>query len=206
MMSKAQKFIEGLKTIHRPAVWAAQIGVFALSGVAAFLLRFDFGLPPGHMRHLAYALPIWIVVKIVVFRVAKLDRGWWRYVSVTDLLRVCTRELRRFDPELRRDPLHCAAGIPPIHLPARSDDLLSGHGRGSDDRSHDGGSHCERAERRRGEEHADLRRGRGGSHSTQGDSEESQTAVPGAGIPGRLGRTRRACVSSECRCSEEAIR
>ena len=87
-MSKAQKFIEGLKTIHRPAVWAAQIGVFALSGVAAFLLRFDFGLPPAYMRHLAYALPIWIVVKIVVFRVAKLDRGWWRYVSVADLLRV----------------------------------------------------------------------------------------------------------------------
>ena len=87
-MSKAQKFIEGLKTIHRPAVWAAQIGVFALSGVAAFLLRFDFGLPPGYMRHLAYALPIWVGVKILVFRVAKLDRGWWQYVSVTDLLRL----------------------------------------------------------------------------------------------------------------------
>jgi FlaA1/EpsC-like NDP-sugar epimerase len=88
MMSKAQKFIEGLKTIHRPAVWAAQIALFAFSGVAAFLLRFDFGLPPAHMRHLAYALPIWIGVKIVVFRVAKLDRGWWRYVSVGDLLRL----------------------------------------------------------------------------------------------------------------------
>src|ERR1035437_251551 len=87
-MIKAQKFIEDLKTIHRPAVWAAQIGVFALSGVAAFLLRFDFGLPPGYMRHLAYALPIWVGVKIVVFRVAELDRGWWRYISVTDLLRL----------------------------------------------------------------------------------------------------------------------
>jgi FlaA1/EpsC-like NDP-sugar epimerase len=56
--------------------------------VAAFLLRFDFGLPSAYLRHLAYALPIWIVVKIVVFRVAGLDRGWWRYVSVTDLLRI----------------------------------------------------------------------------------------------------------------------
>jgi FlaA1/EpsC-like NDP-sugar epimerase len=88
MMMKAQKFVEGLKTIHRPAVWVAQIGVFALSGVAAFLLRFDFGLPPGHIRQLAYALPIWICVKIIVFRVANLDRGWWRYISVTDLLRL----------------------------------------------------------------------------------------------------------------------
>jgi FlaA1/EpsC-like NDP-sugar epimerase len=88
MRSKAQKFIEGLKRIHRLAVWMAQIVIFALSGVAAFLLRFDFGLPPAYMRHLAYALPMWIIVKIVVFRVAKLDRGWWRYVSVCDLLRV----------------------------------------------------------------------------------------------------------------------
>jgi FlaA1/EpsC-like NDP-sugar epimerase len=69
-------------------VWAVQIGVFALSGVAAFLLRFDFGLPHHYVRHLLYALPIWVIVKIVVFRVAGLDRGWWRYVSVTDLLRI----------------------------------------------------------------------------------------------------------------------
>jgi FlaA1/EpsC-like NDP-sugar epimerase len=37
---------------------------------------------------LAYALPIWIVVKSIVFRVANLDRGWWRYVSIADLLRI----------------------------------------------------------------------------------------------------------------------
>jgi FlaA1/EpsC-like NDP-sugar epimerase len=88
MSSKAQKFIEGLKAIRRPAVWAAQIGIFALSGVMAFLLRFDFRLPPGYMRHLAYALPIWLGFKVVVFSLAKLDRGWWRYVSVTDLIRL----------------------------------------------------------------------------------------------------------------------
>jgi FlaA1/EpsC-like NDP-sugar epimerase len=74
--------------MHRLIVWAVQLGVFALSGVTAFLLRFDFGLPHQYLRHLAYALPIWIVVKIVVFRVAGLDRGWWKYVSVTDLLRI----------------------------------------------------------------------------------------------------------------------
>jgi FlaA1/EpsC-like NDP-sugar epimerase len=69
-------------------VWGAQIGIFALAGVFAFLLRFDFRLPTAFLRHLAYALPIWIGIKIVVFRVARLDRGWWRYVSVTDLLRI----------------------------------------------------------------------------------------------------------------------
>jgi FlaA1/EpsC-like NDP-sugar epimerase len=69
-------------------VWAAQIGIFALSGVAAFLLRFDLSLPPAYRRHLVYALPIWILVKIVVFHAAKLDRGLWRYLSVGDLSRI----------------------------------------------------------------------------------------------------------------------
>src|ERR1039458_4967362 len=88
MVSTMREFVERLSRVSRLVVWAAQLGVFALSGVAAFLLRFDFGLPSDYLRHLAYALPIWVVVKIVVFRVAGLDRGWWRYVSVTDLLRI----------------------------------------------------------------------------------------------------------------------
>ena len=88
MMRKALEFMNKLTKIHRLAVWVVQLGVFALSGVAAFLLRFDLALPTAYLKCLAYALPIWLVVKSVVFRLAGLDRGWWRYVSVTDLLRI----------------------------------------------------------------------------------------------------------------------
>jgi FlaA1/EpsC-like NDP-sugar epimerase len=87
-MHKSRQFVEKLIGIHRQAVWVAQIGIIALSAVLAFLLRFDFKIPPAHLGHLAYGLSIWIVVKSVVFRVAHLDRGWWRYVSVADLLRI----------------------------------------------------------------------------------------------------------------------
>ena len=87
-MRRAREFVEKLARIHRAVVWVSQIGIFALSGVLAFLLRFDLRMPPAYLGHLAYALPIWIVVKSVVFRVANLDRGWWRYVSVADLLRI----------------------------------------------------------------------------------------------------------------------
>jgi FlaA1/EpsC-like NDP-sugar epimerase len=69
-------------------VWAAEIGLFAISGVVAFLLRFDLSLPSAYRIYLAYALPIWILVKIAVFHVAKLDRGLWRYLSVGDLSRI----------------------------------------------------------------------------------------------------------------------
>jgi FlaA1/EpsC-like NDP-sugar epimerase len=74
--------------MRRALVWAAQIGLFALSGVVAFLLRFDLSLPSAYRIYLAYALPIWILVKIAVFHVAKLDRGLWRYLSVGDLSRI----------------------------------------------------------------------------------------------------------------------
>jgi FlaA1/EpsC-like NDP-sugar epimerase len=85
-MAKAARFIEGLTTFHRQAVWTAQIGIFALSGLAAFLLRFDLNIPRGYRWHLACALLTWIGVKIAVFRLAKLDRGWWLYLSATDLM------------------------------------------------------------------------------------------------------------------------
>ena len=87
-MRRARQFVEKLARIHRTVVWVAQIGIFALSGVLAFLLRFDLRMPSAYLGHLAYGLPIWIVVKTVVFRVANLDRGWWRYVSTSDLLRI----------------------------------------------------------------------------------------------------------------------
>ena len=74
--------------MRRALIWAAQIGMFALSGVAAFLLRFDFSVPPHYRRYLVYALSIWILVKIAVFYAAKLDRGLWRYASAADLVRI----------------------------------------------------------------------------------------------------------------------
>jgi len=76
-------------TIMRQAlVWASQIVLFALSGVLAFLLRFDFSLPVECRSHLAYGLAIWIPLKGIVFHAAKLDRGLWRYLSVIDLSRI----------------------------------------------------------------------------------------------------------------------
>jgi len=83
-----RQFVERLSKMHRLIVWAVQLAVFAISGVAAFLLRFDYSVPHHYLLHLAYAFPIWMVVKAIVFRVAGLDRGWWRYVSITDLLRI----------------------------------------------------------------------------------------------------------------------
>jgi len=92
-MRKAQKLIDRFSAIRRVFVWAAHLGIFALSGVGAFLLRFDLNLPLGYRRHLFYALPIWILIKFFVFYLAKLDRGLWRYLSVADLVRIAIGNL-----------------------------------------------------------------------------------------------------------------
>ena len=74
--------------VRRILIWATQAAIFAASAVAAFLLRFDFSVPAFYLRYLPYALAIWLPVKFVVFYAAKLDRGFWRYVSAIDLIRI----------------------------------------------------------------------------------------------------------------------
>lgn len=80
--------VERLGAISRPVIWAVQTVIFAVSGITAFLLRFDLSFPPKEVAHLVYALPVWIVVKIIVFRIARMDRGWWRFVTLDDLPRL----------------------------------------------------------------------------------------------------------------------
>ncbi len=77
-----------MKAWRKPIIWMSQSGVFVFSAFVAFLLRFDFTVPREQYAHLATALPVWVIVKIIVFRIAKLDRGFWRYVTVVDVVRV----------------------------------------------------------------------------------------------------------------------
>src|SRR5580698_1191477 len=87
-MSKQLSFLIRNIAVRRILIWATQTAIFAASAVAAFLLRFDFSVPAFYLRYLPYALAIWLPLKFVVFYVAKLDRGFWRYVSAIDLIRI----------------------------------------------------------------------------------------------------------------------
>ena len=70
------------------AFWAVQIPIFILSGVLSFVVRFEFVLDRQALHHMAWAIPVWLLVKSAVFRVQKLDRGWWRHASVPDMIRI----------------------------------------------------------------------------------------------------------------------
>jgi FlaA1/EpsC-like NDP-sugar epimerase len=87
-MKKETGFLVRNIAVRRILIWATQAGIFAASAVAAFLLRFDFSVPAFYFRYIPYALAIWLPVKFVVFYAAKLDRGFWRYLSAIDLIRI----------------------------------------------------------------------------------------------------------------------
>ncbi len=67
---------------------AAQASIFVVSGAAAFLLRFDFRPSPPVLRQMAFALPIWVVVKSLGFQFSRLNRRGLRYVSIPDVSRL----------------------------------------------------------------------------------------------------------------------
>jgi FlaA1/EpsC-like NDP-sugar epimerase len=64
-----------------------------LAGTLAFLLRFDFSVPHRDLVYLACAIPVWVVVKGIVFHLLALDRGGWRYVSTPDIARLALGNL-----------------------------------------------------------------------------------------------------------------
>ncbi len=82
------KASERLLRYHRPLLLLTQAVICAISVIAAFDLRFDGAVPPLHRPELRFALLVWPLAKLVVFWIGGLGRGWWRYVSLPDLIRL----------------------------------------------------------------------------------------------------------------------
>jgi len=61
---------------------------FALSGLLAFELRFDFAVPAGYLRPMEAAVLIWVLAQSAAFIGGKVDQGNWRYTSAYDAVRI----------------------------------------------------------------------------------------------------------------------
>jgi FlaA1/EpsC-like NDP-sugar epimerase len=55
---------------------------------AAYLIRFDFGIPQMYMSLLKRTIIFILIFKIIVFYIFDLYRGMWRYTSISDLLNI----------------------------------------------------------------------------------------------------------------------
>lgn len=80
-----------LENFIKKRIWLIviiQLTIICGSLVLAFLFRFDLRIP-GPSWHVLYALlPALLVIKLVVFWRMGLFTGWWRYVSMADLITI----------------------------------------------------------------------------------------------------------------------
>ncbi len=74
-------------------VLAADILIFIMSFVGAYLLRFDFILEPSYRAQILRELPFLLPGKIFIFFLFGLYRGMWRYTSLDDLWRLVQASL-----------------------------------------------------------------------------------------------------------------
>ncbi len=73
---------------HRPLLFLTQAIICVFSVLSAFYLRWDSTVPAYYRPHLRFALIVWPIAKLIVFWMGGLGRGWWRYVSLPDLIRL----------------------------------------------------------------------------------------------------------------------
>lgn len=72
--------------LRRLAVITAHVAIFTVALVLSFGLRFEFAIPDEYVELIGVVLPIAVGLKLVVFLVFRQYAGWWRYVTLTDLL------------------------------------------------------------------------------------------------------------------------
>ena len=62
--------------------------VFAACYAFAYLVRFDFVIPPEFIQTFRSSLPVVVGVQLLVGIVFGFYRGWWRYVGIGDVIRL----------------------------------------------------------------------------------------------------------------------
>jgi FlaA1/EpsC-like NDP-sugar epimerase len=69
-----------------PVKFLLHVGIFLSAYLGAYLVRFEFFIPVAYVPLIKGTLPFLLLSKAVAFAAFRLYRGWWRYVSIRDVL------------------------------------------------------------------------------------------------------------------------
>ena len=79
-----------LYTRRRPITYLLYGALAGLAYTAAYLLRFEFDIPPQQVDALVLTVPVVVAVRLVLARVFKLSTGRWRFVGTAEVVRLFT--------------------------------------------------------------------------------------------------------------------
>ena len=77
-----------IKNPHFYIVFIGDLILMVLSLVIAYLMRFEFRLSPNDIEQIVLLLPLTVGLKALIFFLMDVYRGMFRYVSLSDILRV----------------------------------------------------------------------------------------------------------------------
>jgi len=77
----------GVLMRHRVVVkFLLHMAIFVTANHLAYLVRFDFSVPRQYLAVMRETIPVILVAKAIGFLAFGLFRGWWRFVSIRDIL------------------------------------------------------------------------------------------------------------------------
>jgi FlaA1/EpsC-like NDP-sugar epimerase len=77
--------VEGFLSYRRPLILVIHVLLVTAAYFLAFLLRFEFRIPPDQWEIFFTTFPVLILARVVVFAWFHLYEGMWRYVSMYDI-------------------------------------------------------------------------------------------------------------------------
>lgn len=83
-----RKILVGITAARVAVLFTFHLVVFASCYILAWLIRFEFDIPDEFLPHLESSLPFVIGVQLIVGIAFGFYRGWWRYVGMSDVLRL----------------------------------------------------------------------------------------------------------------------
>ena len=75
-----------LVSYRRVLIVGAHVLLVPLAYFAAYVIRFDFRVPPAELRVFLATLPYMLAIRLAVFAKYGLFRGYWRHVGLRDLV------------------------------------------------------------------------------------------------------------------------
>ncbi|MBN1931069.1 MAG: polysaccharide biosynthesis protein [Desulfobacterales bacterium] len=78
-----KRFVFNHRTL---AILLIKIAIISSAFLFAFLLRFDFRMPDHYRSIFLKLLPALVAIKLTAFLTMKMNRSWWRYSSMNDVL------------------------------------------------------------------------------------------------------------------------
>lgn len=87
-LSSLRKLAPTILSLRHMLIFMALASTVVVSLVFAFLLRFDFAVPPAEFRHLRFGLLVALPLKLIAFYLVRMHRGWLTFSGFGDLRRV----------------------------------------------------------------------------------------------------------------------